>query len=191
MRADGSAGDAELVEACLRGEAEAWELLVRRHAGLVYSVARRFGLDDDDSADVFQGTWSALWERLDEVRDRTRLTAWLLTVAGRLSWHQLRQRQRELARQVDEVELEYQPDSEAQPEEQALAQDQAAALGRAMARLPKRCRLLLEALFYDPNGPTYAEIAARLGIAPDSVSPLRRRCLEHLRQLLTGQIDRS
>jgi RNA polymerase sigma factor (sigma-70 family) len=191
MQADGTPGDAELVDACMRGEAEAWERLVRRHAGLVYSVARRFGLDDDDSADVFQGTWSALWEGLGEVRDRTRLTAWLLTVAGRLAMRQLQQRQRELARTVNELALEYQADSEAQPEEQAVAHDQAAALGRAMARLPKRCRLLLEALFYDPGGPSYAEIAARLSIAPDSVGPLRRRCLEHLRQLLTGRIDRS
>jgi RNA polymerase sigma factor (sigma-70 family) len=191
MRGNLSPTDAQLVEGCLRGDAEAWEQLVRRHAGLVYSVARRFGLDDDDAADVFQGTWSALWEGLDEVRDRTRLTAWLLTVASRLALHQVRRRQRELARQTHELELEYQVDHEAQPEEQALARDQAAALGRAMGRLPQRCRQLLEALFYDPEGPSYAEIAQRLGIAPDSVSPLRRRCLEHLRQLLTGQVDRS
>ena len=190
MRANDSPSDLELTEACLRGEAEAWERLVRRHAGLVYSAARRFGLDDDAAADVFQDTWSALWESLGEVRDRTRLTAWLLTVASRLSLHHVQRRQRELARQANELELEHRVDQEAQPEEQAVAQDQAAALGRAMARLPERCRQLLETLFYDPEAPSYAEIAARLGIAPDSVSPLRRRCLEHLRQLLTGRIDR-
>jgi RNA polymerase sigma factor (sigma-70 family) len=182
--------DGELVEACLRGEPEAWENLVRRYAGLVYSVARRYGLHEDDTADVFQNTWSALWEGLEELRDRRRIASWLLVVAGRLSYRQIQRRRRDLGRYESDVALEERPDPEALPEDQALAHDEADALVRAMNRLDDRCRGLLEALFYDPAGPSYAEIAERLGMASDSIGPLRKRCLEHLRRLMTNGQER-
>ena len=43
-----------LVAACLRGDQDAWEELVRSHAGLVYTVIRRCGLAEDEAADLFQ-----------------------------------------------------------------------------------------------------------------------------------------
>lgn len=184
MPREAGESDTTLVEACLRGEAEAWERLVRRYAGLVYSVPRRYGLSEEDAADVFQGTWSALWERLTEVRNRGRLGPWLITVAGRLAYQQVERRQRQAARQKADVDLDLQPDSDAQPEEWAEAFDEAAKVRRAMARLPERCRALLGYLFYDPEAPSYLEIARRLQVSPDTIGPLRGRCLRHLRELL-------
>jgi RNA polymerase sigma factor (sigma-70 family) len=190
MRRCDSQSDVELVEACLGGEPEAWECLVRRYANLVYSVARRYGLGDDDAADVFQNTWSTLWERLPEVRDRSRLAPWLITVTGRLAYQQQERRQRQLARQQSDVDLERQPDAAAQPEDMAVAKDEAARLRKAMTRLPERCQQLLGYLFYDPETPTYAEIASRLGVSPDTVGSLRGRCLRNLRSLL-DELDYS
>ncbi len=37
------------------------------------------------------------------------------------------------------------------------------------------------AFFYDPAAPSYAEIAARLGVSPDTVGALRTRCLRRLK----------
>lgn len=179
--------DAELVAACLRGEAEAWEQLVRRYAALVYSIARRYGLDADDAADVFQNTWSALWERLPDVRDHTRLGPWLITVAGRLAYQQVERRQRRAIHERAETELQSRPDPAALPDELVLARVEADAVRAALARLPERCRRLLVLLFYDPATPTYTEIARQLGVSPDTIGPLRGRCLRHLKMLLEEQ----
>jgi RNA polymerase sigma factor (sigma-70 family) len=176
--------DHALVEACLRGEAAAWEALVRRYANLVYSVARRYGLDDDDAADVFQNSWATLWERLVEVRDRSKLGPWLMTVTGRLAYQAVERRQRFASRHQSGADLAGRADSQALPEELAIAGDQAAAVRAAMARLSPRCRELLESLFYDPSAPSYAEIARRLAVAVDTVGPLRGRCLRKLKILL-------
>ena len=46
------------------------------------------------------------------------------------------------------------------------------------------CRELLFALYFDPKQPSYAEVAARLGMAVGSVGPTRIRCLERLRRVL-------
>ena len=48
----------------------------------------------------------------------------------------------------------------------------------------KPCRDLLIALYLDPKQPSYAEVAARLGMAVGSVGPTRIRCLKRLRQVL-------
>jgi RNA polymerase sigma factor (sigma-70 family) len=179
-----SDSDSQLVEECLRGSAEAWEKLVRKHANLVYGVARRYGLDQDDAADVFQNTWSALWERLSEVRDRSRLGPWLITVAARHAYQQHQRQVRRSTRHEYDYDFERQPDPAAQPEDLAIAFDEADRLRRAMERLPERCRELLDYLFYDPEAPSYAEVARRLGVSPDTVGPLRWRCLRQLRALL-------
>jgi RNA polymerase sigma factor (sigma-70 family) len=179
-----SDSDSRLVEECLSGSAEAWEQLVRKHANLVYGVARRYGLDQDDASDVFQNTWSALWERLHEVRDRSRLGPWLITVAARNAYQQHQRLVRRSSRHEYDFDLESQPDPAAQPEDVAVAHDEASRLRRAMERLPERCRELLGYLFYDPDAPSYAEVARRLGVSPDTVGPLRWRCLRHLRTIL-------
>jgi RNA polymerase sigma factor (sigma-70 family) len=176
--------DNDLVESCLRGEAEAWEKLVRRYSTLVYSVCRRYRLDDDDAADVFQNTWSALWEGLTEVRERKRLASWLITVAGRLSYQQFERRLRQAERQEAGIDPDSQLGTDAEPEKAALAVDEAASVRAAMDRLPERCRQLLDYLFYDPESPSYLEISRRLGVSPDTLGPLRGRCLRHLKTLL-------
>jgi RNA polymerase sigma factor (sigma-70 family) len=176
--------DVELVEACLLGQATAWELLVRRYANLVYSVARRYRLNDDDSADVFQNTWSALWERLPEVRDRERLGPWLIRVSGRLAYQQIERHQRQQLYQKSDVDLELRPDNSMPVEDVAVANDEAERVHKALARLPERCRQFLEFLFYDPSAPSYAEIARRLNVSSDTLGPLRGRCLKQLRALM-------
>lgn len=189
-RREQPSSDGKLVEACLRGESDAWETLVRRYGGLVYTVAQRYGLTDDDVADVFQNTWSALWEQLAEVRHRERLSPWLITVAARLSYQQLERCQRQEAHQVPETGLEDELDAAAEPEEIMMSLDEAASVRAAMEKLPERCRELLSHLFYDDEAPTYAEIGRRLGMAEDSIGPTRRRCLRHLRMLLEeGQAE--
>lgn len=62
--------------------------------------------------------------------------------------------------------------------------EQVVSVQSAMARLDTSCRDLLTALYFDPETPTYAEIARRLGRAVGGIGPLRSRCLERLRSLL-------
>jgi hypothetical protein len=60
----GAPADPELVEACLRGNEGAWERLVERYGSLVFTLACRSGMSQDEAADVFYDTWAELWDRL-------------------------------------------------------------------------------------------------------------------------------
>ena len=54
----------------------------------------------------------------------------------------------------------------------------------ALSLLDERCKTLLELLFYAPEPPSYAEIAAALGVPEGSIGPTRARCLAKLLRML-------
>ncbi|GAB2987207.1 RNA polymerase sigma factor [Nocardioides montaniterrae] len=170
------ATDQELIERCRRREPEAWDLLVNRYHRLVYSVALRNGLSAEDASDATQSTFVALIDSLDRIRAEERLSSWLMTVARRQSW-KIRNRSRSVTL-LDQV-----PDVAEQP----LAEwDTVVALHAALAELGGTCKTLLEALYIDAEQPSYAEIAERLGRSIGGIGPLRGRCLDKMRSILTA-----
>ena len=170
----------------MRGDQDAWESLVRTHAGLVYTVIRRCGISDDEAADLFQEVWVAAWDGLAGLRDERGLASWLATVAARTATRALRRRIRHPVATGEQYEVEaaQAQDPAPRPDEQAVELEQSEAVRSAIAALPERDQKLVHYFFYDPATPSYVEIAARLGVSPETVGPLRTRCLRRLRAAL-------
>lgn len=176
----GQPPDAELLARCRRRDADAWNQLVARYERLVYSVALRNGLDAEDAADVTQNTFVSLIDSLDRIRDEERLASWLMTVARRQAW-----RTRNLNRRT--VTL----DGVAETAEDPFADwDTIVSLHDALGTLGGTCRELLLALYFDPASPSYAEIARRFDRSIGGIGPLRGRCLEKLRGILSEEEGR-
>ncbi len=173
--------------ACRRGDAAAWEALVARYQRLVYSIPRRAGLDEALSADVFQHVFARLVEHLDRVEQPERIGAWLATTARREAWR-LSRRERTAVpfaeRDESDGEAAELPDSAPLPDEVLARLQEQHTVRTAVAALDERCRHLLTVLFYRPDPPPYAEIAAELGLPEGSIGPTRARCLQKLRGLL-------
>jgi RNA polymerase sigma factor (sigma-70 family) len=70
------------------------------------------------------------------------------------------------------------------PDEVVLRQERREQLRQAMAALGDPCRTLLLLLFFRPEPPPYAQIAAALGTSEGSIGPTRARCLQKLARLL-------
>lgn len=175
--------------ACLRGDQDAWETIVRTHANLVYAVIRRCGINGDEAADLFQEVWVAAWDGLVSLRDERVLAGWLATIAARQARRALRRRIQSIVEGGDRFETEAltAQDPDPTPDLKALEQEQSEAIRTAIATLSDRDRQLVYAFFYDPRSPSYAVIAERLGVSPETVGPLRTRCLRRLRAALNGQ----
>jgi len=177
---------AELVRAASGGDSDAWECLVRRFSGLVWSVARSHGLNSADAADVSQTTWLRLLESLGRLRDPQRVGPWLATTARNESRRTLRR----AGRQVpvgDNTALDLEPANTPVdgPETNLLTAERDEQLWQAFERLPPRCQLLLRVLMTDPP-PSYEEASAALGMPIGSIGPTRARCLDRLRELVTA-----
>jgi RNA polymerase sigma factor (sigma-70 family) len=171
-------GLGELVRAAAGGDQEAWDALVDRFAGLVWSIARSHRLSPADAADVSQTTWLRLVEHLGRLRDPERVGAWLAATARHECLRVIRHAGRFVA--DGEVDLDA-VGTEPEPAALLLATERTAALWRAVDALPERCRTLIRVLMADPP-PSYEEVAAALGMPIGSIGPTRARCLEQLKR---------
>jgi RNA polymerase sigma factor (sigma-70 family) len=182
-----SESDLELVSACRRGDQLAWETLVRRYQRLIYAIPLRAGLSEDQAAEVFQDVFTTFFEKLHDIKEPQKLQAWLVTTARRKT---SRAMSKSHVHERSEAELDEQVlgtairDEAPLPDEQLLILEEQHRIRTAMSLLDERCRTLLELLFYAPEPPSYADIAAALGIPEGSVGPTRARCLGKLLQLL-------
>lgn len=170
----------ELVAAAACGRADAWVLLVRRFAPLVQAVCRQCGLPRHDAEDVAQTVWLRLVEHLGRVREPRALPGWI-----RVTTRHEALRQAGRSRRTGPVDAllvgELVAGQGDPPDVELLAAERHAALLEAMAELPENQRRLLELLTVDPPL-SYADIAARLGIAVGSIGPTRSRALQRLRR---------
>lgn len=180
--------DATLVAQCLRGEAAAWPVLVRRYQRLVYAVAMRIGHDEHVAADVFQTVFARLLEHLPRIAEPHRLQAWIVTTAKReaLLLRSRGRRTSSLTRDADDDTPEWDIADETPVAEEALSEmQQVHQLRLALERLDGRCRDLLGLLFRDDDDAVgYDEVARRLDMPVGSIGPTRARCLEKLRRLV-------
>jgi RNA polymerase sigma factor (sigma-70 family) len=174
-------GLSELVRAAAGGDQRAWEALVGRFGGLVWSVARAHGLSRADAADVSQTAWLRLVEHLHRLRDPERVGTWLASTARHEALRILRQGRRQVP-VGDDAELEGAGPPAESPEASALVSERNHLLWRAFAELPQRCQRLLRVLMADPP-PSYQQVAVALEMPIGSIGPTRGRCLDRLRQL--------
>lgn len=170
----------ELVSLAASGERGAWEALVARFEGLVWSVARSHRLNDADAADVFQTTWLKLLEHLDTLRNPAALSGWLATTARHECLRVLRRQARQIPTEDDQM-----PEQAVAGELDAalLADERDAELWAAFATLSSRCQALLRMLAVDPP-PSYEDVSRALDMPIGSIGPTRGRCLESLRRAL-------
>jgi RNA polymerase sigma factor (sigma-70 family) len=171
-----------LVEECLRGNEQAWHVLVDRYKSLVYSIPIRYGAAQHDAADIFQAVCLDLFNELPKLREPEALQGWLIRVTTNKCYHWKRQ-QTTRGEDYDGSELEIMAGGE-------IATDALAVLEReqlireAMEQLPPRCREMIELLFFEHPPLAYSEVAKRLRLATGSIGFIRGRCLKRLKRIL-------
>jgi len=174
--------DRDLILDCRNGDLGAWQRLLDRYERLVFSVPRRYGLSREDAADITQLTFTILFQRMDTLSEDSTLGAWLTTVARRHTWRRLdRKRREEAGWYASSSEKILSADTGTEDIERWELTEW---LDYGLSLVGKPCQDLLSALYLDPKQPSYAEVAARLGMAVGSVGPTRIRCLKRLRRIL-------
>ena len=183
----GETPDTVLISRCVEGDEGAWESLVRRYANLVYAIASRAGLSDDEAADAFQAVFVIVWRNLDLLDEPQAFAGWLATIARRETWRIARGRRRRRER-VEQMAAdpagEVLPAMPAPADEALDRAERAALVQHAVEGLDGRCREMLKILFWETPTPPYEEVAGRIGMPLGSLGPTRARCLEKLRSRL-------
>lgn len=173
----------EIVDEASGGSQAAWDQIVDRFSGLVWSTARAHRLGAAEAADAAQSTWLRLVEHLDRIEDPERLGAWLATTARRECLRIIRMGKRELP---SDEEWMFETESGDAIEARLLVRERDAALWAAFHEIEERCQALLR-LVCAPEPPSYEEVAAALEMPVGAIGPTRARCVDKLRRQLDAQ----
>jgi RNA polymerase sigma factor (sigma-70 family) len=172
--------DEDLVRAAAAGDAEAWNELVRRYAGLIWAICRSCSLRESDAADVSQVVWLRLIENLSRLREPERLKSWLAVVTRNECIRVSRRAGREIVTDVTETAHAAMDPA---MERGLVTAERHVALCEAFDVLSPRCRALIRVLAADPR-PSYDEVSELLSMPIGSIGPTRQRCLDCLRREL-------
>jgi len=173
--------DAELVERCRAGDADAWNELVERFSRYVYAVTiRGFRLGEQDAEDVFQEVFTRVYTNLDKLRDDSALRPWIAQLTRRVCLDSLAKSGREQPAGDSEIE-------EARDEMAEI--DEAVAVREAVTTLPEACQEILDRFF--ARDQSYRTISAELDLPSGTIASRIARCLQKLREELEGRSEPS
>jgi RNA polymerase sigma-70 factor (ECF subfamily) len=169
--------DAELVERAVRGDREAFGLLVERHYDFVHAVAWRWSGNVSDAEDIAQDVCVRLGSAIRGFRGTSRFRTWLYT----LTLNAARDHRRRQARDARNLHA-YASDPAALAGAAAEEQDRQEALWAAVRALPgKQCDAVL--LVY-AEGLSHAAAADVLGCSEATVSWHVHEARKRLKTLL-------
>jgi RNA polymerase sigma-70 factor (ECF subfamily) len=173
--------DREAVEACLRGEREAFDGLVERYQRDVYRLCYRYVNNHHDASDLAQDVFLKAYRALGRFRGDSSFSTWLyrISVNTCLNFRALRR--------LPAAELPEQlPDYGAGAFDHLERDERSRQVRAAVARLPDRQRAtLILKIFHDL---THEEVAGILGTSVGTVKANLFHALANLRKLLAVEV---
>jgi len=168
----------EAIEACRRGEREAFDRLVERYQRDVYRLCYRYVNDHEDANDLAQEVFIKMYRHLNGFRDGQAFLPWLLRLARNCCIDRIRSRK---ARPLDltvTTEGVERASTDASPEQSLLEDARRSLLYRALATLTATSREIV--LMKDVQQLRLAEISTRLGLPLGTVKSRSNRARSEL-----------
>lgn len=161
----GERTDQDYARLAQRGDAKAYEALVRRHQGRVYRHLLHMTGSREEALELAQDAFIKAWQALATWRPQAQFATWLLRIASNAALDVLRRRRIVAYTALDE---DYDAPSDAPgPEAQLDARQRLARLDSALAQLTPEHREIV--LLREVEGLSYDEIAEVLGVDEGTV----------------------
>lgn len=155
--------DAELVQAYLRGDAGAFEELMRAHEDRVFAVCLRMLRDREAALEATQETFITVFRKADRFSGRAAFSTWLYRVAINTSYDLARRARRHRVESIPEGHDPTDPSSEDGYASAELRPE----LERALASLPPEFRAAV--VLADVEGLGLHTVAESLGVPVGTV----------------------
>ncbi len=188
------ASESKFIERLKRGEALAFELLVRERSGEIYGLLFRLTENSEEARDLTQETFLRAFQNIGHFRGEADLRTWIYRIAinqARNRWRWWRRRRRDATISLDSPDtLSSQPlnatlaESSRNPEQETLAREREQVLRAALHSLSRAYREAV--ILRDIEGFSYEEIAATLEISVGTVKSRIARGRLELRRRLQG-----
>lgn len=170
-----------LIEACQRGDEEAFRELFELHKDRIYSIALRYAGDSATAMDIAQETFLKLLSSIQQFRGDSNFDSWLyrLVVNSCLDHHRRRRRFLPLLDQA--LDLFRAPRESALHD--LLREEQEERVQQVVAQLPEEQRIVVVLRYTE--GLSYEEIADLLGCRRGTVASRLNRAHKALERRLS------
>jgi len=176
--------DAELVQACLAGRREAFDLLVERHQRHVYQLCYRFAGNHEDANDLAQDVFVRAYRGLKTYKGQASVGTWLYRIGVNVCLTKMgTKRGAEALDPLIAASDERTASHEESAAEALLRGERARQVRAAIARLPKKQRATLVLRVY--HDLPHDQIAGILGSSVGAVKANFFHALNNLKKLLT------
>jgi RNA polymerase sigma-70 factor (ECF subfamily) len=187
--------DSGLVEECRKGDATAFDEVVRRYKDRIYHVVYRFLGNHEDALDVSQEVFVRAFRGIRGFKGEAKLYTWLYSIAANLARNRLRdgrRKGRDRAVSLEALEADapgalVEAASASQPSPLAVAEDKEldALLQKCLEELPDHYRMTFVLRTFEDL--SYEEIAEAMGCPAGTVksrlNAARRMLRERLKEL--------
>src|SRR5215510_3373166 len=184
--------DEELVARSVGGDADSFNVLIRRWERPIYALAYRTIGREEDARDVCQETFLRAFRALPAFRGQAKFSSWLYRIALNLCRDWMRRERRvpivQAPENVDLVELAAAAEPSESIEDLVSRKDLTRAVERVMARLPEEQRTAI--ILKEYQGLTFQEIADLVGCPLSTVKTRLYQGLTVLRRELAKAAGR-
>jgi RNA polymerase sigma-70 factor, ECF subfamily len=172
----------DLVDACRRGDENAFQQLVDEYKGLVLGLIARTIRDPSRAEDLAQDVFLRIYRGLPYFRGESRLSTWIYRIVANVCYHD-HDAHPQMASLDDESRR---PPELGRSDRRFSDLELRDRLEKAIARLPPRYRLLIAAHYLD--GIQYDALAEALELPLGTVKTHLYRAKQQLRRLLETEL---
>lgn len=173
------ASDIEIVNRCLAGDVNAFEVLIERYKKAVYNTAFRMMGNREEAEDVSQEAFIRMYNSLSKYNPEYKFITWAMKVTTNLCLDSLRKRKGETVPIDEGFEIK---DGKDTPEEEYIRKENQKLVQDAIMKLPNKYREFLILFHY--RNLSYQEI---MEITGESLTIVKNR-LYRARQMLKEEL---
>jgi len=177
--------DNEVIERVKKGDADLFEILVRRYEARLYALAWRMLHNRADAEDAVQESFVKAYRSLKRFRGEARFSTWLYRITLNHILNKLRKGSRLRRADLDLDRME----SHLSPTQASRQRELQVAVARAVDELPPRQRAIFHMRYEEER--THAEIAEILGISEGASKANYHHAVTKLRESLEGFVTGS
>ena len=188
--------DAQLAAQAVRGDARAFELIMRRHNRLLYRTARSVLKNDAEAEDAVQEAYLNAWKALASFRADARLSTWLVRIVLNEALGRLRRRSANVVplepddgAKASGAQAPAEADFNEQPDRQASRGELRRVIEARIDALPEIFRTVFVLRAVEEY--TVDEVAVVLGIPEITVRTRFFRARSMLREGLAREVDHA
>ncbi len=179
--------DLELMLRVRHGDAESFELLLRRYRGPMVSYFSRMVRDRALAEDLAQDVFLRVYQARHRYKAEARFTTWLYRIATNLALNAIRDRKGVAgSNQTADVDADFEVsmlrDPKPSAEQCLIGSDRERLIRQAVEALPESQRAAV--ILHKYQGVDYRQIAKVLGVSVSAVKSLLFRAYESLRERL-------